>query len=65
MKNEKSTLEKLKATTKQLTTLRRLREKLIVQARTEGKPLRTIAAAAGVTHQTIVNIITRSKTRNP
>jgi transposase len=36
------------------------RDRLVEQARNEGHPIRTVAKAAGVSHQTVVNIIARN-----
>lgn len=52
-------LRSVKGHAKRIADATEARDRAIVAARTAGVPLRTIAEAAGTTHQTVQNIIDR------
>ena len=57
-------LRSIRGHAKRLAEVNRARDRAIVAARAAGVPLRTIADAASLSHQTVQNIVDRT-TRDP
>ena len=60
---KRHTLRSLERHAEAFELARKQRDRMIVGAREEGASLRAIAAAAGVTHQTVANILERETER--
>jgi DNA invertase Pin-like site-specific DNA recombinase len=58
-------LEQLAEIARTLETTRRKRDRIIIKARSEGVPLRTIADAAGISYQTVFNIEKKQRATTP
>jgi transposase-like protein len=58
-------LEQIAQIARTLEATRRRRDRMIIKARNEGASLRTIADAAGISHQTVFNIARKTGRTTP